>query len=65
MKIKLKQDQLYITVFGAIKGGLKGEVVEVDDSFAELIRDKFELVKDKVEEPKKDEQPKATKKTSK
>lgn len=66
MKIKLNQDQHYITIYGEIKCGLKGEVVEVDDNFAKLIRDKFELVKEKVEEPKKEEQPKATtKKTSK
>lgn len=59
MKVKLKHDQLYISIKGDIKGGKKGEIVEVDDTFLKLIKGRFE----EVVAEKKEEQPAKPKET--
>ena len=46
MKVKLKQDQRYISVRGFILTGLKDEIVDIDPTFYKHIASKCSIVKD-------------------
>lgn len=54
MKVKLKQDQRYISVRGFILTGLKDEIVDIDPTFYKHIASKCSIVKDNETKEKKE-----------
>lgn len=54
MKIKLKQDQSYISIKGGVFFGFKGDIVDADDAFVNLIAGKYEIAKEKEEKTEKE-----------